>query len=406
MKLKCIKQMSYILLIALALSACSTLNEFAVFGDQNSSKLSFDGIKQMFQKKKHLNIIFIHGMSGYSNSDPEPLIDRIKLQYPQLTQSEKIEVTKFNNKNTKGKLVIEKTWSENKEESIHYYTLYWQDVVRDHKSLLNEDKEIKYTDLRLDLMNRIKQGLLNNALADVALYMGKYKSAMQRPIQNALKEIDKQNTRFSLNVKAKAKRKSSNVLITFSLGSTMLFDTLDKMNRGPISNRTSKNIARRFTNQTRLFFMLANQIPIIHLSEIEPPIQSRSKKIKKWEKNKSTDNAESAQQICSTSSTKALCNFISNRIQPKDKTNLPWIIAISDPNDLLSYPIFNTLRDNYPNTFISVYTSIAKKAYGFSKYKIVIPKKAHTGYGTDEKTIQLILNGYRPHKTLGFEINH
>lgn len=74
----------------------------------------------------------------------------------------------------------------------------------------------------------------------------------------------------------------------------------------------------------------------------------------------------------------------------------PWIIAFSDPNDPLSYPIPPDLCQAHPDVFLDVITSVARTAFWLPGFgRITDPITEHTGYGRDDRIIELILEGYQ-----------
>ena len=90
--------------------------------------------------------------------------------------------------------------------------------------------------------------------------------------------------------------------------------------------------ADQINNNNQLFYMLANQLPLIALSE---------------------SNSKNKDKVVST----GVKAFIDqrNEHQMKSSQQSPWIIAITDPNDLLSYPVLHDLRNANKNTYLVDY---------------------------------------------------
>ncbi|MEJ1378647.1 MAG: hypothetical protein RPU52_09285 [Candidatus Sedimenticola sp. (ex Thyasira tokunagai)] len=351
-----------ILLAIIMLSGCSTLNEFSVIGDNNEA-VSFNGISDVLEKEKYVNVIFIHGMGGYACPDnpicdPNPAIKDIQNNFPYLHRSGEDYFRLEHDEKLIGKLWLHKTKSMDGSKAINYYVLDWSQTVDMKKAILLEDNSQENAKYRLERMNQIKSYLLNNNIADAALYMGDYKEAMQRPIIQALRIIS-ENTKTN---------RFSNVIVTFSLGSSITFDSIQKMLD---SKSTDDRIgAKEFARNTHLFFMLANQLPLIGLSEI------------------SSDSVGQKSSVLPS----GLQSFVNARAVSVPE---PWVIAISDPNDQLSYPILSYMRKLRKNTFVTVYNSVQKTAYWIPGFgKVTDPIYAHTGYGVDKKTMDLLINGY------------
>jgi hypothetical protein len=351
------------------LTGCLPLREFAVVGDRNEPA-AFDGIIDVLEDQKYVNILFVHGMGGYAcpdkdQCDPFPIIDNIQSYFPghQLVEPEYYQLNEGSGELET--LYLQRTSSQDGQSVINYYVLDWEHTVKEKKKILKEDACDENAKYRLKIMNGFKQGMMNHNLADVALYMGTYQKAMQLPIRKAIEQI-------TLN---DPDGKFANVIVTFSLGSSMVFDTINIMDKD--SSEETRNSARQFRDNTRLFFMLANQIPLIELSRVK------------------SDGIEQI-DLDSTTYTEIL-DFVGNTSSAIDKSTKkkPWVIAISDPNDLLSYPIFKSLRQKKPDTFVSVFSSVQRTAYWIPFVgKIANPYKAHIGYGIDKKTLSLIIDGY------------
>jgi len=357
--------------MSFCLTGCLPLREFAVEGDKNKP-VAFDGIADVLEDQRYVNILFVHGMGGYacpdeSNCDPSPVIDTIQSHFTelQIVNTRRYHLRDKDNGMILGTLDLQHASTPDSQKMINYYVLNWAPTVNRKKWILLEDDSDENVKYRLKKMNLFKQYLINHNLADVVLYMGDYQKTMQLPIKKAIEQISSNDPAG----------KFANVIVTFSLGSSMVFDTINIMDKN--SSEETRNRARQFRDSTRLIFMLANQIPLIELS--------RAKR----------DGVEQ-KDLDSTTYTEIL-DFVDKNSSATDKSiqKKPWVIAISDPNDLLSYPIFQSLRRKKEDTFVSVISSVQKTAYWIPFFgKITNPMNAHIGYGIDNKTLSLIIEGY------------
>lgn len=136
-------------------------------------------------------------------------------------------------------------------------------------------------------------------------------------------------------------------IVTHSLGSMIAYDTLVEMAcEGSIAAGVDIKL-----------FMLANQLPLLELAR--PPRAAASG-------------------------------------EPTSKLE---VVAMSDPNDILSYTFSDDFKERHEQhgnvavTFENVRVSIAKYAYlGL----LANPMSAHTGYYGDSRVIDLIANGWPP----------
>src|ERR1043166_1678357 len=127
-------------------------------------------------------------------------------------------------------------------------------------------------------------------------------------------------------------------IITESLGSYMTYETLLRMSRG-YSFLHEKNYnpldAQRFVGQTSTIYMLANQIPLLELSDVNNPPSEKKPQL-----------SETSAPATAGSGSELMKQFAAVRAaqRPTRKHGAPLefdldLVAFSDPNDLLSYPI-------------------------------------------------------------------
>ena len=78
------------------------------------------------------------------------------------------------------------------------------------------------------------------------------------------------------------------------------------------------------------------------------------------------------------------------------------IIAVSDPNDILSYPVRNdfartTLDSRLCTNLVNVSINVATEKDLFGATNFADPLTAHTGYLEDPRVVQLITEGVHEH---------
>jgi hypothetical protein len=239
------------------------------------------------------------------------------------------------------------------------YILDWTPSTQDDKTqLINDDDQEWIGALRLKGYTDVaKHDLMDDSLADAILYTGKRRTRIDYVFNMALSKIEEDSPGST----------HRNVIISFSLGSVITLRGLSEISYplGPEEKSFSSHVCK--------VYFLANQIPLLALGIDEDP-----------------------------SPTKHL--YQSLGAETREKTSLcgstggPWVVSVSDPNDLLSYPIPEDILRKYPNTFADVGLSIADKAYWvpFTNYWVPNPVAAHTGYGSNKKVRELLLEGYKP----------
>ena len=208
-----------------------------------------------------------------------------------------------------------------------------------------------------------------------SIYAGTYKSAIQDAVRDALICMHR-------DLKSDTNGDYAYFFVTWSLGSKILFDCLDIPTLNASAAGTQPTVGQHrkaFTDiaqHTYAFFMLANQLPLLTLTEIEP--------------------AKDGQPTTLPSGYDTMKRFADLRFQ---KTKNPlYLIAVSDPNDFLSYPISPLARKTVEHvTFSNVMINVTQTAWYIPFFKgggfWVNPLSAHTQYGQDPEVIHLIIDG-------------
>ena len=371
----------------ITLLGCKPLDHYSV--DNN-----FPGLQSAMQKPV-ICILFVHGMGGYSNDDPQKIIDGI-LAMPNVRQTAPAHSIPFADPTVAGELTRQDFVDSSTGHEIRAYKLSWQAVTHDLKGLyLDYDQTPANTADRLPRMNDLRAGILDEAVPDVVLYVGKYKTAVQRTVKAALKTIHGE-----LESQQRSTGKDFEYFfVTWSLGSKIVFDCLaTPENSSPPSSAPTTVPATEavqfnaIAEKTHSVFMLANQIPLLTLGDVPSPRQTTAPvnrdsayenllAVARRRKHFAAMQMPSSRPATSTQPTTQPASALS-------------IVAVNDPNDVLSYPIPPWLEESGEAHFANVSISVAKTAYYIPLLGwIVNPIKAHTGYGIDPRVVDLIIHG-------------
>lgn len=350
------------LILALSSTGCITLSERSI--DHN-----FNGLQSAMSRSGTTCMLLVHGMGGYSTGDPETLISAIQAQMhlrampPVSTQPESPEVDKNVGSLTRQDFV------SSQGRILRIYTLKWEPLTEGLKrQYLAYDDAKENTRLRLPLLNDVKQSLMNVNVPDVVLYVGGYKPVLQKAVKAALDRIqhdlgDNKDYEY--------------FFVTFSLGSKIVFDVVDEMDK-----EADASDREEIVDRTASFFMLANQLPLLGMGNVDPATTGY------------------------VSGYESMLRFVRRKHQRKQSGIAPSganqpaggdlsIIAVSDPNDLFSYSIPPYVKQQFPATFVNAELSVATRGYWIpSKGYVVNPMEAHTGYGHSPEVIKLIIKGW------------
>lgn len=351
------------LVVVAACSGCRQLNVWEIDGN------SFAGIKEAVDRSDVVSILIVHGMGGYSTPDPQQIIDTTVSKLSLCSQGEPIccPIYRPNSDQRLGYLLRQDFTQMHTYKQVRIYTLQWSDATKGVKQQYVGYDNIKTNNPhRLSLNHRFKRDLVNHNLSDVVLYLGEYGDTMLIPFKKSILVIDRdvpQGDDYEL------------ILISFSLGSIMLLDAVEAL----VQDELCK-ISERFCNSVSTFFMLANQVPLLLMGDYQ--VQD--------------DDIETQAQYQLEGSLKG---FLDVRLKPlKDPHEMRRkfnIVAISDPNDLLSYTIPDWLAKKYPDTFVNVTASVARSSLWIPFVgEVANPMTAHRGYGRDKRVLDVIVNGY------------
>jgi len=344
------------LVVVATCSGCYSLNVSVI-------DCPFDGITDAVDRSDVVNILSVRGMGGYSSPDPQQIIDETVSKL-NLCAQEEVEPRHIRHPVTNqllGSLLRQDFQQMHTSKQVRFYTLHWSQATSHVKQqYVGYDNLETNNPHRLSLNHRFKRDLVNRNLADVVLYLGKYGETMRIPLEKAIDIIDcgvPKDDEYEL------------ILISFSLGSIMLLDTVEAL---VVSGHCA---SQRFCNSVSTFFMLANQVPLLLMGKYE--IQD--------------DDIERPPDYQFAGS---LQWFINQR--PQETKRKLTIVAMSDPNDLLSYRIPDWITIQFPEkTFVNVTTSVVRKAVLIPFVGVVAdPTVAHTGYGQDDSVIDLIVDGH------------
>ncbi len=231
---------------------------------------------------------------------------------------------------------------------------------------------------RSKLSSLLKSRLLDDCLADAMVFAGPARREIMDQVAEAIT--------YAAGIRAREKSKRSLIhqgeveqtplfIISESLGSKILFDTLSDM----IAKNQERLVSQTMARVTQIY-MTANQIPVLSLAAPVGAVKLRE-----------TDTSG-----IGTDSLNILLQQLKKypAVQPKlrsIKSLLPpgkmQVVAFSDPNDLLSYGLRGSGHEENENyRIIDVFVSNAPTWFGL----VENPLRAHLAY-RDNKAVNRII---------------
>lgn len=244
---------------------------------------------------------------------------------------------------------------------LRFDALIWSPLTNDLKRQLCYDQSGKsslctgsppYPYTRARLNARFKDGLIDDCLPDALIYEGAARETMQLRMREAV-----------LQVWSGARPDAPLVVISHSMGSKILFDTLLRMTQEPAGSGAAV-LARQAVQRMRLLVMAANQLPLLSLAGQLPAA------------NTTAAAADSLQQLLRQRRTLAAAPPLT-------------IVAFTDPNDLLSCTL---PPERYAGQGVAVYNIVVSNAPTYLGL-LERPDLAHLDYLSNPDVGRLIACG-------------
>jgi hypothetical protein len=331
--------------------------------EPDGAEHQFPGIYSVLSNDRPSRLIWIHGMCHHDAQWAQERAARVaellgakhdpaSFSTPELVPETSVEIYSGDLQTTKGNLRLQMVvWSS---LTVNHKRALCNDAKQTEQSQKICGIEYTYKYPRATINNALKTDLMNGCLADAILYVGArgvgIRQAMVRTVCHVAGGSYKDGGcvgggRTDLV-------NSPLVLVAESLGSKMLIDAMLALKQTSEGHR----VLQQSFGQTRMIYLLANQIPMLDLAERE----------------------DSATRLVTDSGLRGLVETI--RPTHRDKKDSAWqlfVVAFTDPNDLLSYrlekdyfkgrddvKVANVLSSNSP-TILNLVEN---------------PGEAHTGY--------------------------
>jgi hypothetical protein len=284
---------------------------------------------------------------------------------------------------TLGTLTVTRHTNVARDREMLFFELTWSPISQPAKDAIAFDGTAVYARRRASLNNVFKQ-FVNDVAPDPLVYTGTGRERIQTTIGQALcwalsadwQGLPDEQQLCTPDRPGFASRLDVDefAFITHSLGSRITTDGLQRLTRVLETEGRDRPEVRRVTESFRerdvKIFMLANQLPLLQ-SGLEPV---------------------SVQDQVSAFCRPEGADFANRLFQETE------LIAFSDPNDLLSYPIPDAFVRGYVDSRlcpkqVNVTINIApvRSVLGFGEF--ANPLAAHVDYDDDERVIGLITRG-------------
>jgi len=360
---------------------------------------AFDGVWKSLNTQSHntpkvTKVLMVHGISshvpGYSNRFQKKLYEKLGLSVSDAEvktialQSDDVPWKKGETR-TLGTLRVTRHLNEDRSKQLIFYELTWSPITDKQKESLEKDSTNNEGLARADFNGSLK-GFLNETMPDLLIYNG---NGYQKVTVSVAESVcwmlgdtwDGLPKKGAHTCKKWPSSTFQNLgaddhfFVTHSLGSRITIDTIQNFSTstrydGHTSmERKIRNIVR---DKEFTVFMMANQLPLLQMGRDAPEVSN------------------ALNDYCLPQG-----KFYDRRVMRKMN-----VVAFSDPNDLLSYPIPMDFAKNQIDSRIcpsvtNVSLNIAEQKNLFDTLSFANPLTAHRGYMEDDRVVELIANGIK-----------
>ena len=356
----------------------------------------FDGVVQSLQAqiehpKKVTKVLMVHGISthlpGYSIRFQKKLYETLALnktdQDVKTIKLDSDEIKWGEQDHVLGELNITRHMNDSETQELIFYELTWSPITTPQKETLAADSANMEGLPRSDLNGSLKS-FMNATVPDMLIYNGNGYEKITKAIEESVcwmiaddwSDLPESGAHLCAawkDSKFSSIAKDDHFFVTHSLGSRITIDTIQNFasrNTTPNQNLSQSEVAQKVREKEFTVFMMANQLPLLQMGRAAPDAPAKQ------------------DAYCSADG-----KYGDERVMKKMN-----IVAFSDPNDILSYPISVNFAQEYIDSricpsVVNISLNIAPEKDVFGTFSFANPALAHNGYIEDDRVINLIANG-------------
>ncbi|CAN7725481.1 hypothetical protein [Duganella sp. LjRoot269] len=323
-----------LLFFALLLSACSTPYRPPQVADAGAA---FPGLADLAAQSggKRADVLLVHGICTHDANWAGEVVGQLMQAVTAATTSAPAVARADGGP----QIQIVPATVETPTGRLRFDALIWSPLTTPLKRQLCYDQSGKsaicegappYTPQRARLNARFKDGLIDDCLPDALIYQGVARDEIQRRMRDAILQVLADGDGVP---------EVPLVVISHSMGSKILFDTLLRMTEEAPGSRPAL-VAQRAVDRLRFLVMAANQIPLLSLA----------------------DQSIAAPGLSMSVPPDSLQRLLQKRLAARPRAGADQhltLVAFSDPNDLLSYTM---QTDKYAREGVTVYNILVSNA--------------------------------------------
>ena len=339
--------------------------------------------------RPQVKVIYVHGIGTHSPGHGTELMQNLARSLAldvRSTRPKKIELVDREKSNEPlGVLKLFRFTDERRKRDLVFYELTWSSINQSSKESIAFDKSDVYTSRRASV-NQAMRTFVNDVAPDPIAFAGNRGERILESIgQSVCWAMSTTWSQLPESTTGQACKLDSNfgsraaiddfVFVTHSLGSRAVVDSLQRVVRRADNpdirdNRDARRLTDALKERELQLFMLSNQLPLLEAGQDPQEITG------------------AGLEFCEPGAPRRNERFFKSL----------QMVAFSDPNDVMSYPVPETWVENYVDSRLcskvtNVTINIASVRSLFGLGTIADPLTAHTGYNADERVGGLMARG-------------
>lgn len=368
-----------LLAVVAALVGCSTPYRPPVIAYGSAP---FKGIAGLIEqgRSRQIDVLLVHGMCTHTRDDAVRAIDALAAALNRDIAPAPAKL--LSAPDEEGGIGIETREVRVGGSTVRFAALVWSPLTAPLKEQLAYDATGTPTDCaapgecrpaRARINGGLKDGLLNDCLADALIYQGRSRPVIRQKMADAIARVldDARARAQALDL-----RPGPLALVSDSLGSKISFDALDQMTapRGSAGHAAAGQSA---LDRLAIVYMQANQLPILGLADQTLGTGARAL----------AEDADDA-LLRLLDRKRAPAADAGGALRAGEAPRLA-LVAFTDPNDLLSYRLLRSRYDVAGIDVSDVLVSNDRTWLGLLER----PDTAHTDYPQNRDVTRLIACG-------------
>jgi hypothetical protein len=281
-----------------------------------------------------------------------------------------------------GEINVTRLTDEGRRRDLLFWELTWSPITQPDKDLVAFDKEQEYV-LRRAAVNQAMRSFVNDVAPDPLAYAGQKREPILTAVTQAMcwmvsvswSDLPEETTGRACNVAQPGMGDRGTVddfvFVTHSLGSRVTLDALQRLTNQPLTDDPRvRRAAAAFKDREIQVFMLSNQLPLLEAGREGQTVTGQ------------------IPAFCGPGAPRAGERFFGTT----------RIVAFSDPNDLMSYPVPDRFAERQIDsrlcpeiTNVTINVAAVNSLLGLGE--LANPLSAHVGYDADERVGGLIARG-------------